>query len=360
MVYTGPISPEKYAYARLLLEVRGWSIRKIVKKVRISKSSVYRLKQRDIGETRRSAKRKGGRPPKLSKRDKRRILRCVEELRESYGYFTVEHLMEVAGISKQHVSSWTMRRFLNSEGIGYMNARQKGLLNEADRWKRVQYAKKVRKDHPTSIWTEGIGFYLDGVNFVYKTRPNEQSCSPRKKVWRRRNEGLRPGCVAKGRKEGTGLNVVRLMVAVAYGKGVIICEEYKKLNGAYFADFVKRNFINMFGAADKDHVKYFLQDGDRSQNSKAAKEAMKRVKAEVFHIPAKSPDLNPIENLFHLANKELRKSSKTISRETREEFLLRIRRTLHSIPIQTIDKTIDSMDKRIGMIIKARGQRIKY
>jgi transposase len=360
MVYTGKISPEKYAYARLLLEERGWSIRQVAKKVGISKSSVQRLKHRDIGKTRRSAKRKGGRPPKLSNRDKRRILRCVEELRELHGYFTVEHLMEVAGISRMQVSSWTVRRFLNSKGIYYMNARQKGLLNQEDMRKRVLYAKKIREDHPRTIWTEGIAFYLDGVNFVYKRRPNEQTCAPRKKVWRRRNEGLKPGCVAKGRKEGTGLNVVKLMVAVAYGKGVIVCEEYSKLNGAYFADFVKRNFINMFGAADKDHVKYFVQDGDRSQNSKAAKEAMKRVKAEIFHIPAKSPDLNPIENVFHLTNKDLRQSSKTITRESREEFLFRIRRALYGIPIQTIDKTIASMDRRIGMVIKARGERIKY
>jgi len=268
--------------------------------------------------------------------------------------------MEAAAISKKHVSSWTLRRFLKKEGIQYLNARQKGLMNEEDMRKRVLYAKKVRQDHPQNIWTNGIAFYLDGVNFVYKTCPSEQTRAPRKKVWRRRSEGLKPGCVAKGKKEGTGVNVLKFMVAIAYRKGVIICEEYEKLNGAYFADFVKRNFINMYGAADKDHVNYFVQDGDRSQNSKVAKEAMKRVNAEVFTIPAKSPDLNPIENMFHLANRDLRQTSKTIISETCEEFVSRIRRALHSIPLETIDKTIASMDKRIGMVIKARGKRIKY
>ena len=361
MAFTGPISPEKYAYARLLLEERGWSIRKVAKKLRISKSSVQRLKHRDIGETRRRpAKRRGGRPCKLSERDKRHILRCVEDLRQSDGYFTVQELMDAAEISKERVSSWTVRRFLKAKKIEYLNARQKGILDEEDRRKRVRYCRQLRKDHTRNIWTEGIAFYLDGVNFVHKTRPKEQSCAPRKKVWRKRKDGLKSGCVAKGRKEGTGVNVVRLMVAIAYKKGVIICEEYEKLNGAYFADFIKRNFINMFGAADKDHVNYFLQDGDRSQNSKAAKEAMKRVKAEVFHIPAKSPDLNPIENIFHLTNKELRKTSKQIKTESREEFVLRIRRALHSVPLATIDKTILSMDRRIEMVIQARGERIKY
>lgn len=358
MVFHRKISAEKRAYARLLLEEYGWSVRRIANKLGISKSSVQRLKHTHIDKT--ATKRKGGRPCKLGEREKRRILRCLEQLRESEGFFTAEHLMERAGISKAKVSIWTFRRFLNSQGLYYMNARQKGIISKEDRQQRLRYAKKVRREHPRNIWTEGIGFYLDGVNFVYKTKPNEQTFAPRKKVWRKKTEGLRHGCVAKGRKEGTGSNVVKLMVAVVYRKGVIICEEYDKLNGQYFADFVQRNFINMFGAADKDNARYFLQDGDPSQNSNVAKEALKKVKAEIFAIPPRSPDLNPIENVFHLVNKKLRQSAKTIARESREEFVERIRRALHSIPMQTIDKTISSMDKRIHLVIKARGERIKY
>lgn len=362
MVFTGNISPEKYAYGRLLLEERGWSIRKVAKRLRISKSSVHRLKHRDFCETRRRHVKKRGRPCKLSPRDKRHILRCVEELRHTEGTFTVEQLMNAAEIPKESVSVWTVRKYLNDEDIKYLNTRQKGILTEEDRKKRARYCKQVRKDHPRNIWTEGIAFNLDGVNFVHKTRPTEQSRCPKKKTWRRRKEGLKAGCLAKGQKAGSGANIVRMMVAIAYKKGIIICEEYEKLNGAYFADFVRRNFVGMFGAADKDHVKYFLQDGDRSQNSKVALEALKRVKAEVFHIPAKSPDLNPIENVFHLANRELKDSSKRIKIgfKSRENFVRRIRRSLHSVPLSTIDKTIASMDKRVGMIIRARGERIKY
>ena len=283
-VFTRAISSEQRAYGRLLLGERDLSLRRIAKKVLISKSSVHRLKNIDIGKTsaRQTVKRRGGRPPKLSARDKRRTLRGIKHLRESEGFFTAERLMEAAGISKERVSTHTFRRFLKNEGIYYLNARQKGILNEQDRRNRVLYCKKVRRQHPANIWTEEIAFYLDGVNFVYKTHPNEQICAPKKKVWRKKCEGLQQGCVAKGRKEGTGANVVKFMVAIAYGKGVIICEEYDKLNGDYFADFIKRNFINMFGAADKDNCRYFVQDGDRSQNSKKAKEAFNGLKQRCF------------------------------------------------------------------------------
>ena len=116
----------------------------------------------------------------------------------------------------------------------------------------------------------------------------------------------------------------------------------------------------MYGDADKDNVEYFVQDGDPSQNSKLAKQAMARVKANVFAIPARSPDLNPIENVFHLVNRELRRGAKTIEHETRDEFVNRIRRALYSVSTETIDKTIRSMDKRIDSIIKSKGERIKY
>ena len=71
-------------------------------------------------------------------------------------------------------------------------------------------------------------------------------------------------------------------------------------------------------------------------------------------------DLNPIENVFHLANKDLRKSAKKITNESREEFVARIRKALYSVPMHTIDKTISSMGKRVDMIIKSHGERIKY
>jgi len=364
MVFETVIPPEKRSYAKLLLK-QGWSLRAIAKEVGISKSAVGRLKKDNMKTSRRSsAERKTtkrrGRPQKLSKRDKRHILRCLEHLRETEGFFTAERLMQAAGISKKRVSIWTFRRFLNSKGYFFYNARQKGIMSRDDRRNRVRYCQRIRREYPRTVWTEDIGFYLDGVNFVYKTNPNDNSFSPKKRVWRKKNEGLRHGCLAKGRKEGTGANVVRLMVAIAYNKGVIICEEYEKLNGNYFADFVKRNFVDMFGKADKDNARYFLQDGDPSQNSKVAKDALAKVKAEIFDIPPRSPDLNPIENVFHLAHKRLQQSSKNILSETRDDFVIRIRAALHSIPVETIDKTILSMDRRIDLVLQNNGERTKY
>ena len=85
------------------------------------------------------------------------------------------------------------------------------------------------------------------------------------------------GCTSKGRKEGTGGKVLKLVVAISYGKGVIICEPYEKMTGAYFSNFIDRNFNTMFQTADKGNSRIWVQDGDPSQNSALAKSAMLRL-----------------------------------------------------------------------------------
>ena len=76
--------------------------------------------------------------------------------------------------------------------------------------------------------------YLDGTEFSYKINPLDQALAAKDRVWRKRSEGLTPGCTAKGQKTGGGGRVVKLMVAISYDKGVVICKTYDKLDSRYF------------------------------------------------------------------------------------------------------------------------------
>ena len=66
-----------------------------------------------------------------------------------------------------------------------------------------------------------------------------------------------------------------------------------------FADFILHQFPRTFKKNVNPTAKLFLQDGDPSQNSKAAKQALQAVGAAKFSIPPRSPDMNPIENVFN-------------------------------------------------------------
>lgn len=203
----------------------------------------------------------------------------------------------------------------------------------------------------------------DVVSFIHKYNPCDQARAPRTMAWRRPNEGLKFKCTAKGSHEGTGGKVAHFFAAVAYGKGVVLCEQYHgKLNGKSFADFVREHFPRIFATCANRKGKLFLQDGDPSQNSKKAKDTMHSVGARKFSIPPRSPDINPIENIFNQVKRKLSSDAieKNIEQESFKTFSERVQKTIENFPTDIIDRTIESMDKRIGLIIISKGQRTKY
>ncbi len=217
------------------------------------------------------------------------------------------------------------------------------------------------KEYDKDVWKNDIAFYLDGVSFVHKRNPLDQAKAPCGRLWRRKDEGLKQGCVSKGSKVGHGGKVVSVMVAISYVHGVIGVEQFDKMNSDYCEKYVLRNFEQLFQKSGKES-RMFIQDGDPSQNSKKARGAMVKYAAKLLAIPPRSPNLNPIENVFHLVRKELKAEAieKRISAEIYEEFSKRVSRTLYEFDARTIDKTIESMADRLTAIIKSKGERLKY
>ena len=129
-----------------------------------------------------------------------------------------------------------------------------------------------------------------------------------------------------------------------------------------FAQFILEQFNDTFQKAQTRNRNIFLQDGDSSQNSKKAKVALDSTGAKIFSIPPRSLEMNPIENVFNITKEMLHADalSKNITKENFEEYSKRVKETLHSIPLETINKTIGSMPSRMRMVVKGKGKRIRY
>ena len=74
--------------------------------------------------------------------------------------------MQEAGISSKKVSVRTVSCFLNSQWYFYLQARKKGVLTVPDMKKRLRFARQMKKDHGSDIWTKRVAFYLDCVSCV--------------------------------------------------------------------------------------------------------------------------------------------------------------------------------------------------
>ena len=167
---------------------------------------------------------------------------------------------------------------------------------------------------------KNIAFYLDGVCFTHKTNPADEAKASKGRIWRKENEGLNRACTAKGSHEGSGGKLVKMMVAITHKEGVVLCDQYEKLDGQYFKHLVLKEFRVMFKKAKKGCSRLWLQDGDPSQNNAAARIAMKSTHAKLLSISPRSPDINPLENLFHLIKRQLNNDAivQKIRKETQE------------------------------------------
>ena len=153
----------------------------LARKYNISRASLYRiLKEENMGlkgNVRGEDIQRRGRPRKLNERDERLLLRQIDVLRRQEGSFSVKRLMVQAGIDARTVSSKTVRRLLHRHGYKYIEARRKGILTEADHKGRLKFARGIKRDYTSTLWTEQVAFYLDGVSFVYKYNPADQARS---------------------------------------------------------------------------------------------------------------------------------------------------------------------------------------
>ena len=132
--------------------------------------------------------------------------------------------------------------------------------------------------------------------------------------------------------------------------------------GESIAKIVKKDFPKAFRDSINPKNELLLLDGDPVQNSKKANRAFDATGCKVFAIPARSPDLNPIENIFNRIREKLTKDAIThqIKQENFEEFSASVKRTFIEFPVEELDKTIASMQKRMKLITKNCGKRIKY
>ena len=367
MVFRGKISPRVTSLAYYLRQEKGYSYREIAEKCKISKERAIYYGNLPPWNNKQKVLNNAGRKKKLSTRDERCLLRAIKSLRlEGDVNFTVKKLVNSAGLDFKRASYRTYVRFLNRNGYSFRQTRKKGLLSRKDRQERLKFARKCKSNLQTNprFFQEEILFYLDGVSFVHKTNPHGEALRPKARVWRTAKEGLQ--ITAKGSKDLAGGRRLHCMVLVSFDKGVVLTEYYEKMSAKYFADFVRRNFTRCLRISAEGKTcsgkRHFIMDNDPSQRSKPAKESLKSKRANLFIIPPRSPDLNPIETIFNNVKRALDNDaiSNNIRRESFDQFKSRVKRILMSTDIELINKTIDSMPKRIDAVLGNDGHRTKY
>ena len=326
----------------------------------LSPANVYKHARKPLGEVFTDGRKSNtGRPRKIDEHLERRVLREVQRLtREGNGFTSKDIQVNVGALM---VSNRSIRRVLNKNGIKYLHLRKKGILLPLDLKKRLKFTRRCSRHCIASFWQRGISMYLDGVGFEWKINPNTSVAGTRAMGWRKRSQGLDINQTAKGKKEGK--KNAYFYVGISYNKGVVMCKAYTgRMNSERYQDLIVPSIVEGVRKSINPLGKRVLQDNCSIMNQKQVVEKLFEEGIKRFQIPARSPDINCIENVFHKMRKEIQRDAinRNISNESFRQFQARCAHIIRNFSVPYINKVIDSMPKRIDLIKSRHGQRIRY
>ena len=280
-------------------------------------ANVYKNFNRRLGRVQCHYSNCGRKPWKLTQPVVSYLLRRLRELRRD-GLCTSTHLQQVLAREKNvNIDASKIRGVLRSQGYRWLPRSKKRQCSKEDRLARMAFARKMlrlsNKDLRAllSMCMDGVVLarppqdLTDRINFL---RTQETH------VWRKPSEGVSmpefdghdpykdqvPLCRAVpmwGGVSGDGASIVTF-----HATKKITVEEWTAAvqAGRLRASLVSINPQNRRGPWT------ILCDNESFLHSKAAKAAHAKCRVRLLHIPARSPDLNPVEKFWSWLRKELR------------------------------------------------------
>jgi len=259
----------------------------------------------------------------------------------------------------------TVLNKFHARGIWFRRLRSKPVLTKDDIKDRNEFSKDY-KDQPKPWWLSHIDVHIDNkawpVCLNGKARAFQAQRSTRG-VYRKKGEGLDQGYV-KLSKGAQNPHSGQKSVVISCGvgpSGVMFWEEVKNTWGGEAAkslyDVIGKKLRKKFPRRRKFRI---LEDNDpvgyKSSLGVAAKKAQK---LEVFPIPKRSPDLNVLDYaIWTEVGKRMRQQEKdwpASKRETRDEYLKRLRKTAMNLPKDFVRKSIGDMRRRCQRLFVKKG-----
>lgn len=335
------ISDEKTNNILALID-QGYSSRDIEWRVGVGRSTVNDIRRR----YRKNAKKPAsGRPAKLNATNCRSLTRSLTMGKAENA---VQLANQLERLNKIKVSSQTVRRALKKSDWKAITKQKKPKLSGKNKEARLDFAKKYKK------WTVK---QWEKVVWSDETKINRLGSDGRQYAWiklgQQRNSRHYKGTTKFG---GGSLMLWGCMTAKGVGyatriDGGLDAELYtaildeELLESLWYYDLEVKNII-------------FQHDNDPKHLSKKAQKWIKDNDIKVLKWPSQSPDLNPIEHIWHYLKRQLKKYEK--EPDSIDELWLRVEKEWNAIPTTECTKLIESMPRRIAAIIKAKGGNTKY
>ena len=314
---------------------------KIVEILDHPKSTVSAIikKYREQGLT--TTASRSGRPKSLTNRDNRHLVKVVKENRNKTLEEITENFNTVMNIS---VSSRTIQRTLHEMGYSGHAAKKKPFISEQNRKKRFGWCR-MHKNWTTEwkniIWSDESRFELF----------NNDS---RNWIWRKTNERYNVNCLKPTVKHSVGIMVWGCFCKNKLGplvlvEGTLNSDKYIELLDEYLLPF-------LIDLGMENHI--FQADNAPCHASIKTKTWKEDNLIEILPWPAQSPDINPIENLWDILERRVRKHKPLPT--NKNDFFKILKEEWNNIDESQLIRLVESMPNRINAVIKSKGNPTKY
>jgi transposase len=280
-------------------------------------------------------KKRCGRPPKISPRDRSRLVRQALLGKRSASQLVYDQSLPLTKRRVQQILS-------SHPNLNYEKRAHAPVLTTAHKEKRLEFARKYfNKDDvwAKTIFSDEKKFNLDGPDCLqyywhdlrtekqtYKTR---QSGGGSVMIW---------GAFSlHGKSE------------LAFIEGTQDSVKYCETLESYLLPFANLHYGD-------DYI--FQQDNASIHSSQYTKEVLNEHKITVMDWPAKSPDLNPIENMWGKLVREVYPNGKQY--DNRDKLKEEILKQWQLITPQYVEILVRSMNNRCFEVISKKGGKTKY
>lgn len=320
---------------------QGLSYRYIGKKVGYSHSTVqYIINKFKTGSV--DNKKHTGRKRLLTVRESREIVKKAQKNSKISARDLATHIASSFG---KTVTPQTVRNRLHEAGYRGRAARKKPFINERNRKKRLEFARRY-VNKPLLFWKN--------VLFSDESKYNIFGSDGRRFVWRKKGKAFEAKNLQPTVKHGGG-NVMVWGCMSASGVGELAIID-GIMNAERYVDVLRGNLRKSVQKLGIEGNYLFQQDNDPKHTANKTKEWLLYNVRQMLPTPPQSPDLNPIENLWALLELKIRKYTSS----SRKELICHLKKAWAEIDPQETNNLVESMPRRLQAVINAKGFPTKY
>jgi transposase len=286
----------------------------------------------------------GGRIPKVTDSKKRLIKRLILDGQLHTAAEVHRYLVQ----EDYQLSYSSACKLLKSMGFQAKIKKKKPFLTKRHKNLRLQWAKRYQ-NWTVADWSKVI--------FTDETKINVWGSDGVKYYWIRPGDPLQPHHLDLTVKFGNG-SVMMWGCMSIHGVGYGSCIE-GTMNASVYCNILNTTFnesLDWWNLGYEDII--FQQDNDPKHTSKKAKKWFSDRDIEVLEWPSQSPDLNPIEHLWH--HLKLKLSRYETKASGVGELWERIDKEWNSLTTEECVRYIESMPARVQAVLEAKGGQTRY